>query len=183
MSQTLKERLAALAAKKRAEVVAATQSKSDAELFGVPDISTEEVAVSSEVEDGAKPVTHSMDAIPQTTSDIVPVQDNVPVTIESNAPKPAFASKVNLENAGEYFDLKLALRDLEEALEEQVEGFGDILFKIHSAIKEDPNSVTIFSDEEIGIFSRGLMRHTGITVSVTAPKSSKKTQKLSAAEL
>mgnify|MGYP000993066127 CR=1 FL=1 len=156
---SLKERLAALAAKKLSEKAS--------KLLESDEVNTSALVPSSDL---------AAQLVPELAPKTAP-------TIEASAPAPKLTSVVNMDNAGEYFDIKLKLKELEEALEYEVPGFAQILFKIHEAIRLDPNTVTIFSDEEMGLVSKALIAHTGVTVSVSAPKSTKKTQKFDASEL
>ncbi len=171
MSSPLAKRLAALAASKRAGMNKPVSEMSDAEIFGVKE------EVSSGVADEA--------SLPTSPTPTTPTKEQLPamVTIESAVPTPKMTSVVDMENVGDYFDIKLKLQELEQALEEQVPGFDKILFEVHKALVGDPNVVTIFNDEEIGLVVEALKQHTNITVSVTAPKSSRKTQKFAASEL
>lgn len=167
---SLKERLAALAASKRAELNQ-TSPKADALLETKQEVDTS--ALVGETDLASQLVPESVPSQATTSAAL----------IEQAAPKPKLTSVVNMDNAGEYFDIKLKLKELEEALEYEVPGFAQILFKVHEAIRLDPNTVTIFSDEEMGLVVSALKRHTNITVSTTAPKSTKKTQKFDVSEL
>lgn len=71
------------------------------------------------------------------------------------------------EYAKVYEDLCL----LEQQLNENIPGFVMTLRDIHRAQAQDPNIVTIMTDEEIGIILTGLQRH--MAVEVIVPKASK----------
>lgn len=47
-----------------------------------------------------------------------------------------------------------------------------LLRTIHSELKDDPELVTIYTDEDIGILVQGLMKHTGIEIATSKPKAS-----------
>ena len=158
---SLKERLAALAAKKREELA----GKSDAEIFGIKEEPIQET----------KPVTTK----PVTPKPVEPTT----APIESAVPTPKMSSVVDMENTGDYFDVKLKLKELEEALEAEVPGFNSILFDVHKALSNDPNCITVFNDEEIGLVVKALIKHTEISVTTTAPKTARRTQKFDASEL
>lgn len=175
---SLKERLAALAASKRAELN--QQSPKADELLAVKqEVDTSKLLGDTDLASQLVP-----ESVPSQAATQAVVQEGTQLSpIEQSAPKPKLTSVVNMDNAGEYFDIKLKLKELEEALEYEVPGFAQILFKVHEAIRLDPNTVTIFSDEEMGLVVSALKRHTNITVSTTAPKSTKKTQKFDVNEL
>lgn len=72
------------------------------------------------------------------------------------------------------------LSALKVALEAQLPELPHILKTIHTMLKDDPDTVRVLSDQEIGLIVSGLITHTGTTI-ITSPRksSSKKTQPVS----
>lgn len=155
---SLKERLLRISAERRQ----AAAAKSDEELFNL---------------DTPKPVENTSADV--TTPPVVTAETIEPIKQEVKQ----FNSVVNLEDVGDYYDIKLKLKELEEALEYEIPGFIQSLHTIHKAMQEDPNIITIFSDEEIGLVFRALQKHTEVTITTTAPKSTKRTQTANSAPL
>lgn len=74
--------------------------------------------------------------------------------------------------------LLMEMAELEQALNDRVPGFANILREIHMKLKKDPATVTLLTDEEIGLIVSGLERHTNVTiVAPAAVKSAKKLAK------
>ena len=73
--------------------------------------------------------------------------------------------------------LKMQLASLEQALLEKLPEFRTILRDIHSKLRQDPDTVTAMSEEEIGILVDGLIHHAN--VEVIAPKAVKAAKKAS----
>lgn len=66
--------------------------------------------------------------------------------------------------------LKLKMAELEAALLQELPEMRVILKDIHDALKEDPENVTILSDEERGIIIRGLKRSVNEEIAVSSSK-------------
>lgn len=66
--------------------------------------------------------------------------------------------------------IAMEMAELEQALNSQVPGFHGILRDIHIKLREDPNVVTLLSDEEISVIVKGLERHANITLTSKAAK-------------
>lgn len=70
----------------------------------------------------------------------------------------------------------MEMAELQQALDERVPGFVNILREIHTKLKKDPATVTLLTDEEIGVIVAGLERHTNVTI--VAPAAVKTAKKL-----
>lgn len=81
--------------------------------------------------------------------------------------------------------IAMEMAELEEALNKNVPGFNVILRDIHIKLREDPNTVTLLSEEEISLIVKGLERHANVTLTSKAAKPSAKAKKvpISAADL
>lgn len=75
--------------------------------------------------------------------------------------------------------LAMEMMELREALEKNVPGFANKLREIHVKLRNDPATVTLLSDEEIGVIVAGLEKHTNVQIiaptAIKAAKSSRKT--------
>lgn len=75
--------------------------------------------------------------------------------------------------------LAMEMMELREALDKNVPGFANKLREIHVKLRNDPATVTLLSDEEIGVIVAGLEKHTNVQIiaptAIKAAKSSRKT--------
>lgn len=96
-------------------------------------------------------------------------------------------SVVNHDVDPQYANFKMKLGELEDKLNEQVPGFAFLLKEIHQSLSNDPNVVTIMSEDEIGIVVAGLSRHMDVTItpakSGSGRSKSGRTQPISADDL
>ena len=73
--------------------------------------------------------------------------------------------------------IAMEMAELEEALNQQVPGFANILRDIHIKLREDPNTVTLLSEDEIATIVKGLERHANVTLTAKAAKPTAKAKK------
>jgi predicted transcriptional regulator len=69
----------------------------------------------------------------------------------------------------------MQIAELEQALLSSHPSLPTLLQQIHRAIKQDPDAVTLLSEEEIGVIVNGLSRQTqtAIAVSISSGKKGK----------
>lgn len=72
------------------------------------------------------------------------------------------------------FEIREKLAQLEQALISATPEMPTLLRTIHSALKKDPDVVTLLTEEECSILVRGLKKQTQTEIAVTAVKSKKK---------
>lgn len=77
-------------------------------------------------------------------------------------------------NPQEYIRIKNSISELNDALIQQVPNIAHLLRDIHAQLREDKSVVTILTEEEIGVITLGLRRHTSTEIATTAPKTAAK---------
>lgn len=92
-------------------------------------------------------------------------------------------SLVTMEGAGEYEPFKMKLAELEQQLEDNVPGYAHTLRDLHREMAQDPNVVTILTEDEISIIVKGVGKHMDTTVVVAKKTSLKRTQPIQLDEL
>lgn len=77
------------------------------------------------------------------------------------------------------------IQELQERLLSQHPTMPVLLQTIHKLLKQQPDNITLLSDEQIGVIVSGLMRHTSTEISAKAAgsRAKKVTQKLSLSDL
>lgn len=70
--------------------------------------------------------------------------------------------------------LKEQIAQLQQALVTSNAGMPTMLRTIHTALKVDPHTVTLLSEEEVGILVSGLMKQTNTVIAAAAVKKSTK---------
>lgn len=70
------------------------------------------------------------------------------------------------------------LQELEAALHQRLPDMPYILKHIFDSLREDPEVVTLFSPEEIGLVTAGMIQHTQTTIIAAPKKATKKSQPL-----
>jgi hypothetical protein len=77
------------------------------------------------------------------------------------------------------------IQELQERLLSQHPTMPVLLQTIHKLLKQQPDNVTLLSDEQIGVIVSGLLRHTGTEIAAKAAgkKTKKVSQKLSLSDL
>ena len=68
------------------------------------------------------------------------------------------------------FEIKEKLATLEASLLEQSPGMANLLRDIHKILKQDPDLVTILSEEDCSILVRGLKKQTATNIATAALK-------------
>lgn len=127
---------------------------------------------SSQGESGSNTGESGMGTLPAGTSDGTTGAGLVSTTVESADAGAGTSEKKN-------HPLLMEMAELEQALNDRVPGFANILREIHMKLKKDPATVTLLTDEEIGLIVSGLERHTNVTiVAPAAVKSAKKAAKV-----
>lgn len=157
----------------RASESAGSSSSSDSSdpIQAQPDPGTSELSSSSS-ESGSNVGESGVGTLPTGTSDGTIGAGNVSAGTESANAGTGTSEKKN-------HPLLMEMAELEQALNERVPGFANILREIHMKLKKDPATVTLLTDEEIGLIVSGLERHTNVTiVAPAAVKSAKKAAKL-----
>lgn len=78
--------------------------------------------------------------------------------------------------------LSMKVAELGQLLEAANPGYSLLLRDIHASLKNDPELVTVLSDEEIGQIMKGLLSHTDTTIAATSKSKSggKRTQPVTA---
>ena len=66
------------------------------------------------------------------------------------------------------FDIQTKLAELSAALLSAHPEMPIMLAKIHSALKADPEQVTLLSEDDIALVVQGLQKHTGVSLAATA---------------
>lgn len=95
---------------------------------------------------------------------------------QSESPQPtSVVSTEGLE--GSAISFKNMLLELEEKLNNRVDNFPYLLRDIHKHCRQDPEVVTILTDEEIGLITRGLKTMAGTILGVETKATGKKTTK------
>lgn len=163
MSSALERMKAQLAARNAAKetkdetIQSATQQvQSDGINLPTEEQKVEEVESQAEQENQAQPV------------DPVEVQD-------PEVPQP---EQANLAVPKSNHPLALEMAELQQQLENNVPGFANKLRDIHVKLRNDPNIVTLLTDEEIGVIVAGLEKHTNVQiVAPAAIKASKRAAK------
>ena len=80
--------------------------------------------------------------------------------------------------------IRTKILDLQQALEQRLPGMKNALADIYNSMKQDPELVTILSEEEIATVIRGLKQHANLEIPVSKQTSSKaKKQPVTAADL
>ena len=69
--------------------------------------------------------------------------------------------------------IKEKILSLESALASQHPTFPVLLREIHQTLKQNPDCVTLLTDEEIGVIVNGLKRQTSTEIATVAIKNSK----------
>lgn len=75
-----------------------------------------------------------------------------------------------MTSTSQAFEIQEKLAALEAALLNKTPDMPTLLRQIHSALKKDPDVVTILSDEEGSILVRGLKKQTGVEIATAALK-------------
>ena len=100
---------------------------------------------------------------------------------ETNSLVPASSASGEKTRQGNDHPLLMELASLEQALTEKLPEFRTILRDIHQKLRNDPDIVTVLSEEEIGLIVSGLATHAN--AEIVAPKAAKTLKaKLSAAK-
>ena len=60
--------------------------------------------------------------------------------------------------------VKERIRQLQEALQQQLPGYESLLHTIHRNLATDPDTVHLLSEEEIGVICAGLSKRTGVFI-------------------
>lgn len=60
--------------------------------------------------------------------------------------------------------MKTKIAELLEALQKQLPGYESLLHTIHRNLANDPDTVHLLSDEEIGVICAGLAKRTGVFI-------------------
>jgi len=68
------------------------------------------------------------------------------------------------------YQIREKLLALDEALTSQLPNLGSILRDIHTTLKNDPDTVTLLSEEECSILVRGLKKQTATEIATAAVK-------------
>lgn len=76
-------------------------------------------------------------------------------------------------NPDQAFEVREKLATLEDMLTNSVPNISTLLRDIHRTLKQDPDTVTILSEEEASILVRGLKKQTNTEISTTAIKKAK----------
>lgn len=72
------------------------------------------------------------------------------------------------------FEVKEKLAQLEEALLQQLPTMPSLLRDIHRSLKNDPDTVTLLTEEECAILVNGLKKQTNTAIATTALKTPRK---------
>ena len=72
------------------------------------------------------------------------------------------------------FQVREKLAGLEEGLNTQAPGIATLLQDIHRTLKRDPDVVTLLSEDECAILTRGLKKQTSTEIATAALKGPKK---------
>lgn len=88
-------------------------------------------------------------------------------------------------DSGQAFEVREKLAQLEAQLTEGTTNIATLLRDIHRTLKNDPDVVTILSEEECSILVRGLKKQTSTEIATTATKKkgSKAMSKMTLADL
>lgn len=60
------------------------------------------------------------------------------------------------------------IAELQASLQQQLPGYKDMLHTIHRALQNDPETVHLLTDEEIGIICAGLAKRTDTVIATSA---------------
>lgn len=176
MAETAMQRLKRLAAERRASST------------------TEENNNGSSVDSGDNAVGSNVPAVPELAGSGQRVLEDTPANQETEQPTQAGGTCVELGSSDGVGDtgsseslpvtkalathpIAMEMAELEDALEKQVPGFANILRDIHIKLREDPNTVTLLSEEEIATIVKGLERHANVTLTTKAAKPTAKAKK------
>lgn len=86
--------------------------------------------------------------------------------------------------ADQAFEVREKLAALEEQLNQVQPNIATNLRDIHRILKQDPDVVTLLSEEECSILVRGLKKQTGTTIATTVKKkTTKAASKMTVADL
>lgn len=171
MAMSAKEKLQALmAARNQAKALASPEKVDENEKASDEKQTT---AVSSNVEHNSEV---SEERIEDKSVQVYSENKNVKVVEEVKKAE-------STETDPRFLEIKMMMAELEEKLNNNIPDFAMVLKNIHNHLRQDPECVTILSDEEIGTIVIGLERHSGQTITVSKTgKGSKsgKTQPVSA---
>ena len=200
MAESPIQKLKRLAAEKKAAEALANQPKKEAE------VKQDDKPLASNSDNG--------DAVTPASDSVPALQENRGSDLEGLAPDQAATSEreehpdsdssdtgivctdssdssgessypVETQRASPTHPIAMEMAELEDALNKNVPGFNVILRDIHIKLREDPNTVTLLTDEEIAIIVKGLERHANVTLTSKAAKPSTRAKKvpISAADL
>lgn len=107
-----------------------------------------------------------------TTNETIQKNQIIPVSksnqVQTNSPKIIQATPTSVvtgtESSGPYNVFKMKLAELEQKLLAEDKDYPFLLRDIHITMREDPNVVTVLTDEEIGLIVSGLSKHVGTTI-------------------
>lgn len=76
--------------------------------------------------------------------------------------------------------IKGRIAELQEAIEKSIPGYQQILKEIHTNLRNDPDTVTLLSDEEIGVIVAGLSKHKNVVIALEEAKKASKSKNVTA---
>lgn len=167
------EKLKALAAAKKAKEAASA---------GTPVETKEVAAVPAQVADATDATVQASTA---ETSSVAGTEQQAPAPAQAQEAPPVQHAAV-VENSVPVatradHPLVMELAELEQALKQQIPEFRTVLRDIHQKLRQDPELVTVMSDEEIGLIVSGLVLHTN--TEIIAPKAAKAARAASKAKV
>lgn len=118
-----------------------------------------------------------------TTADVMAQMRKLEQNIPADDPK--LSAEENYLRQASASEVQDKIQELQERLLSQHPTMPVLLQTIHKLLKQQPDNVTLLSDEQVGVIVSGLLRHTSTEISAKAAgkKTKKVTQKLSLSDL
>lgn len=173
MAESAKERLQRIAAERRAKEQTNGQQHSEPVVCSGSNDNAEPVPSVPAVQETAASTVGATAAEPEVSTASVPVHD-----VAESASSSSGRTSADLPvRAAATHPIAMEMAELESALNQQVPGFHTILRDIHIKLREDPNTVTLLSEDEIALIVKGLERHANVTLTAKAAKPTARAKK------
>ena len=79
--------------------------------------------------------------------------------------------------------IKMQIAELQDLILQAHPRMPVLLQDIHKILKADPDNVTLLTEDEIGVITTGLMKHTQVEISTSALKTAKKRKDITLEDL
>lgn len=116
-----------------------------------------------------------------TTTEVIQQLSKMAMNIPADDPR--LSPEENYLRQASATEVQQKIQDLADRLAADHPSMPVLLKEIHSTLKQQPDNVTLLSDEQIGVIVSGLLRYTNTTISTTKRAKKKAPRNLSLADL